>query len=476
VQRPIRVGRYVLYGEIAAGGMATVHYGRVRGAASFARIVAVKRLHPHLAKDDDFGKMFLDEARIAARIQHPNAANILDVVSLPEGELLIVMEYIPGESLSRILKRLRTDAEHTPPDVVCAIVCDGLHGLHAAHEAKNDQGEALGIVHRDVSPHNLLVGGDGITRLVDFGVAKARGRIHATREGQVKGKIAYMPPEQLRGKAVDRRCDIYSMGIVLWEALTTERLFHADSEGETVTNVLEHKIIAPSDVRPSLPKALDAITLKALSRDPKDRYATARDMATAIEAATRVASARGVASFVQTVAGHVLDARKQTVAELEKRTDEEDSAMGTPGGVDVPLESQVSSGSMTTDTGPGFLRKARGAFALVALGALLVVGAVFALRARTSPVPVVTSPVTVTASTQPSAPPAPPVITPVDPEATAKQVTAPSVTAARSVPAVVTVVRTVTRTAPPAGTGDRPCPVKTFVDADGIVQFRRECP
>ena len=448
--------------------MATVHYGRVRGAASFARIVAIKRLHPHLAKDDDFSTMFLDEARIAARIQHPNVASILDVVSLPEGELLIVMEYIAGESFSRLLRRVRTDGETVPPDVAAAIVCDGLQGLHAAHEAKNDLGDPLGIVHRDVSPHNLLVGGDGITRLVDFGVAKARGRIHATREGQVKGKIAYMPPEQLRGQPIDRRCDIYAMGVVLWEALTSERLFQADSEGETVTKVLEHKIVPPSLIAPEAPKALDAVVLKALARDPKDRYATARDMATAIEAAVRVASARGVATFVQTSAGEVLEERRRAVAELERRSEDEDSSIGTPGGVDVPADSQVSSVSLTTDA-PA---KSRRRFALAALAAvLLAAGAVAFVRFRPVLSPAAPPMAVATVTPMPSiAPPASVIV--VAPPPTSQAPAAPVSTT----PLTAHVPKTVVHSSAPVPSSDKPCPVKTFVDADGIVQFRRECP
>ncbi len=191
------VGRYALYQSIAAGGMATVHLGRLIGAAGFARTVAIKRLHEQFASDPEFATMFLDEARVAARIRSANVVPIIDIVA--DGrELLLVMDYIQGESLARLMRSVTKAKTHVPLDVAVAIVAGMLHGLHAAHEATDEQGEPLGIVHRDVSPHNVLVGSDGLARLLDFGVAKAAGRIQTTREGQLKGKLAYMAPEQLR--------------------------------------------------------------------------------------------------------------------------------------------------------------------------------------------------------------------------------------------------------------------------------------
>ena len=452
VASPIRVGRYVLFGEIAAGGMAAVHFGRVRGDASFARIVAIKRLHPHLAKESELANMFVDEARIAARIQHPNVASILDVVALPEGELLIVMEYVAGESLSRLLRRLRSDGETAPADVTCAVICDALGGLHAAHQAKDDMGQVLGIIHRDVSPQNLLVGADGITRLVDFGVAKARGRIQATRANQVKGKIAYMAPEQLRGAAIDRRADIYAMGVVMWEALAGERLFEADSEGETVTKILDRVIPAPSTVRSAVPKALDGVVLKALARDPSGRFGTARDMAAAIESAMTPASARGVADFVQMVAGDVLAERQRAVAELERRTENDDSTVGA------------------LITNPVRARRLRATWivAAVMLGLAATTAAAVSGRLRTRPVasgvstevvaPVLSSPV-VTSANVPEPPT--PVVT----------ATANVATSATESAVVHHVTPHITHTA--AGPrSNAPCPVKKYFE-DGIWVYRR---
>jgi serine/threonine protein kinase len=215
------IGRYALSEEIAHGGMATVHIGRLRGSAGFARTVAIKRPHPQYARDPEFVAMFVDEARLAARIHHPNVVSTLDVVAR-EGELFLVMEYVQGESLSRLVHLARQRRERVPEPMVASIVAGVLHGLHAAHEARGEGGELLGLVHRDVSPQNVLVGTDGVARVLDFGVAKAAGRIHTTRNGELKGKLAYMSPEQLCGE-VTRMTDVYAAGVVLWEALAGAR-------------------------------------------------------------------------------------------------------------------------------------------------------------------------------------------------------------------------------------------------------------
>src|SRR5258708_2848873 len=204
--------------------MASVHFGRFAGPGGFARTVAVKRMHPHLAKDPDFALMFVDEARTAARIRHPNVVATLDVLTA-SGELLIVMEYVHGESLGALMRLAAARKSRIPPPVACALVTDVLLGLHAAHEATDDHGQPLGIVHRDVSPENVLVGADGTARVLDFGVAKAVGRLQVTREGQIKGKIPYMSPEQVRGHALGRATDIFSASAVLWEMLAGRRLF-----------------------------------------------------------------------------------------------------------------------------------------------------------------------------------------------------------------------------------------------------------
>jgi eukaryotic-like serine/threonine-protein kinase len=309
------LGRYALYEKIASGGMASVHLGRLFGPSGFARTVAIKRMHPHLAEDPEFSAMFLDEARLAARIRHPNVVPTLDVVAA-EGELFLVMEFVQGESLSRLIKSAIARGEKIAPETATTLMAGVLHGLHAAHEATSDRGTPLEIVHRDVSPHNILVGVDGAPRLLDFGVAKAMGRIHSTREGQLKGKLSYMAPEQLRGK-VSRRTDIYAASIVLWETITLERLFPAEDEAELFELVLRGTDVPPSAHRPGISKALDDVVLRGLSVDPQRRFATAREMARALEDAIGLVAPSKIGEWVEAMAHDTIAARGERLASIE---------------------------------------------------------------------------------------------------------------------------------------------------------------
>jgi serine/threonine-protein kinase len=312
-------GRYALCGEIASGGMATVHLARQLGAAGFARIVAVKRLHERYARDPEFVAMFLDEARIVARIRHPNVVQTVDVVA-EEGELFLVMEYVHGESLLRVTRTATRAKTPLPVPVVSAILAGALHGLHEAHEARSETGEALGIVHRDVSPHNILVGIDGIARVLDFGVAKASQRIQTTLEGQLKGKLSYMAPEQVTNRSLDRRVDIYAAGVVLWETLTGTKLFQGESEGAIVNQILLETVPPPSRVNPDVPRGLDAIVMRALARDAGERFATAREMALALEREAPLASLSEVGELVSRSCAPSLAARHDVIATIESRT------------------------------------------------------------------------------------------------------------------------------------------------------------
>jgi serine/threonine-protein kinase len=318
--RPRLIGRYVLFREVAHGGMATVHVGRLRGPAGFSRTVAIKRLHPPFARDPEFVSMFLDEARLAARIQHPNVVSVLDVVAA-EGELFLVMDYVQGESLSHLLKLARNTKTQVPRRIFVTIMCGVLMGLDAAHEARDESGQPLSIVHRDVSPQNVLLGLDGVPRVLDFGVAKASMRVHwSSKDGALKGKLGYMPPEQITTGLVDRRADIYAAGVVLWEGLTGQRLFdtkHSDMQ-VVLSRVLTNAIDPPSTVVPSIPKALDAIVLKALSGSRDKRFATAREMLTELEKVVPPATSRQVGEWVADVAGEALRARAVELMGIEK--------------------------------------------------------------------------------------------------------------------------------------------------------------
>jgi len=313
---PRVVDRYALFDVIATGGMASVHLGRLIGPVGFSRTVAIKRLHENLARDPDFATMFLDEARLVARIRHPNVVQTLDVVA-SQHELLLVMEYVSGESLAHLIKCARAAGRLTPIPVVVDIVTGLLNGLHAAHEATNEHGEPLNVVHRDVSPHNVLVGTDGVTRVLDFGIAKAAGHVHHTRAGEVKGKIRYMPPEQIAGKEVTRAADIYAASVVLWEALTCSRLFSGSNDGEVVYRVMEGQIVPPSGMRRDVPPGLDAIVMRGLSRDPNARYATAKEMADVLERSVPAVTRSTVGAWVLDSARSQIREREECVARVE---------------------------------------------------------------------------------------------------------------------------------------------------------------
>jgi serine/threonine protein kinase len=361
------MGRYTLYGKIGSGGMATLYFGRLLGSSGFARTVAVKCLHPQFAQDPQFSAMFLDEARLASRIRSPYVVPTLDVVS-EDGELAIVMEYVPGQSLATLVGALSDiDADRgspaspqVPVAVAVSVVGDVLQGLQAAHEARDEGGSPLGIVHRDVSPHNILVGTDGLAHLIDFGVAKATGRLQTTREGQLKGKLAYMPPEQLRGEPVTRRSDLYAAAVVLWEALVGQRLFRAGDEGATVTRVLMGDVRLPSKAArdhrtPAEVQALerlDAVVMRGLDRDPSKRFETAHDMAVALERCLAPASAAEVAHWLEQAAGPALARRAAAIAALESGAPDASTSVHAGEAVlDEPAQPTADASSLSVVSG-----------------------------------------------------------------------------------------------------------------------------
>jgi serine/threonine-protein kinase len=354
------IGRYALYDEIASGGMASVHIGRLMGPLGFSRTVAIKVLHPHHAKDPEFVRMFLDEARLAARIRHPNVVATLDV-AVHDQELFLVMEYVHGETLAHLLRRTEERGQEVPPRVAAAILIDLLEGLHAAHDAKDELGTPLAIVHRDVSPQNLMVGRDGTARVLDFGVAKAASRVQSTRDGHVKGKFAYMAPEQVMRHHLDRRVDIFAASIVLWEALTGKRLFAADDPAAAVARIMGDVIVPPSALRAGLPEALDAVVLKGLARDREDRFATASEMARALESALEPVRSTAVAEWVRATAEDRMSARAERVATIEREAEPPSPArVSTPATEMFPVSLNAGDARQGGHGSDGVVRQAGG--------------------------------------------------------------------------------------------------------------------
>ncbi len=320
----VSLSSYELLGKLARGGMGTVYVARRAGAAGFQRLFAIKLMHEHLADHEEFVQMFLDEARLAARLHHPNVVAIVDVGEV-DGRQFVVMDYIEGCSLGQLFK---LSPAHRPVKSVASIFNEFLLGLHAAHELRDDDGQPLNLVHRDVSPQNVLVGLDGVARITDFGIAKAEARLTSTRPGLRKGKLAFMAPEQLYDKALDRRADIFAAGAILWSALTGEKLFSGSSDAATMRNLLQMEIKPPSEVGLKPPPVFDEVCLKALERDPGDRYSTAAEMVDAIRAAAMENGVLGTSSdvsvWVRDVAGAKIEDRRKALGSVSS-----DSAVRT---------------------------------------------------------------------------------------------------------------------------------------------------
>jgi serine/threonine-protein kinase len=303
------IGNYVLCGELARGGMATIYIGHAVGST---RPLAIKKMDVH-GSSPELITMFLDELALAGSVKHRNIVDTVDVVSTDD-DLCLVMEYVEGETVSKLVRACREQGIPIPVPIVAGIAAAALQALHAVHEAMDANGKSLEIVHRDVSPQNIVVGIDGVTRLLDFGVAKAAVRLQQTRTGELKGKVAYMAPEQLERHEVTKLTDLYAMAIVVWEMLAGKRLFEAETEGQLVRKVLEGTKEPPSASRPDIPPALDAVVMRALAKSTTDRFQTARQLGGAIEGATPLARAPEIAEWVQKVAKKTLEARARRVA------------------------------------------------------------------------------------------------------------------------------------------------------------------
>jgi serine/threonine-protein kinase len=445
--------------------MGTVYLARLRRAHGFARLAAVKSLHPQFAKDEEFRTMLLEEAALTARLRHPNVVSTLDVVS-SDRRLLLIMEYFEGVALAELAKRGRTDAKPLPAQVAAAIVGDALRGLHAAHELRDDRGSALGVVHRDVSPQNIHVGIDGAARVLDFGIAKAAGRRRVTQTGEVRGTLGYMSPEHVRGDAVDRRSDVYAAGVVLWELLAGRRFFESKNDVDLARKILTGKSDPPSLFSSEeLTEGLDHVVLKAIALDREERWATAEDMARALAEAIAASARDEVAALVKergksAIEGAARLARGEGTAELASEPEPRAVA-------------DVLTKSLTMGPQGARPRRLRGGVALLGASAVVcaaVTGAVFVHETRSA---------SARATDGDTAPRslAPTESTPASPVPSAASAAPSPTPQASSTPRASAVLRG-TPAHPPAGRRTKPnvdCSVPYTVDTDGVRHYNREC-
>ena len=327
-QRPAEViGRYMLHRQIARGGMATIHIARLMGDEGFSRIVAAKRLHPEFAQDADFVAMFLDEARVASKVHHHNVVPVLDVVTTGT-EVVLVQEYVHGVPLSWLLRTAHEAKVHIPIPIAVSIACQVLAGLQAAHHTVDELGMALDIVHRDVSPQNVMIATDGAARLLDFGVAKAAMSAHITRDGTFKGKLAYSAPEAVRGQAT-QQSDLYALSVVLWELLVGQRL-HGTAQGEaqliyeimsgslpTITSALAPEREWLGEARWAELQALEPVIQRGLATQASDRWHSAEELAAELAAAVTPASSTDVAAWLKSLGKDFLSGRDRVIAAEE---------------------------------------------------------------------------------------------------------------------------------------------------------------
>ncbi len=318
VARPLRrLGKYELFAKIAAGGMAEVYLARLRGPMNFQKAVVVKVIHPQLASQDEFLRMLFDEARLSALIRHPRAVDIYEL-GRADGQYFIAMEYLDGEPLAAVMSAGRK-GNNLDPLSTARLIADAADGLHAAHELKTSSGTLVGLVHRDVSPGNIMVLHDGTAKIVDFGVAKARGRLTVSGAMQFKGKLGYVAPEQMTGAPVDRRADVYGLGVVMWEALLLQR-FRTDVDKDAPMSYVHRPPQPPSALRPDIPDDLSDICMRALAIAPEDRYQTAGDMRDDIEAALHRAhyyrEGGAIRRYMSQVFGDQHEARQRSIRRL----------------------------------------------------------------------------------------------------------------------------------------------------------------
>jgi serine/threonine protein kinase len=276
-----RLGRYELIARLAVGGMAEVYLARHGELSGFKTLVVVKKVLPHLAENPEFISMFLDEARIASLLDHPNVVRIVEV-GRAENDYFLAMELVQGKPLASLIRRANERQQALDPKLAALIMAQAAAGLHHAHGVSDAEGHPLGLVHRDVSPKNILVSFEGGVKVIDFGIARAMGRISQTNTGGMKGTVGYMSPEQAKSEPIDRRADVFACGVVLWESLTSRRLFRKDNDLATMRALIYDPVPRPSTVA-KVPAMLEQITMKALSRDPEQRFQSGLELALALE-------------------------------------------------------------------------------------------------------------------------------------------------------------------------------------------------
>lgn len=378
----LRKSRYQLLAKIASGGMASVYLGRLRGAVGFWRLVAVKRAHAHLVDVPGFKRSLIAEASLASKIHHPHVVPVLDVEEF-EDELLLVMEYVEGATLSRLVEQ---EDPPLPPAMVIRIMLDACAGLHAAHTLTDETGKPLNLIHRDVSPQNIIVGVDGLSRLTDFGIAKCSETSRGST-GILKGKAAYMAPEYVDGREIDRRIDVFGLGVVLWEALARRRLFEGRNQADTLRKVVNARVPALCSVVPELGNEMSRVVAKALERAPGRRFQDAQQLGTALEQAANAAGLLAphaeVGAFARAAVGEELEDRRQVVEKVIHASDEERKE--APTSVERRLEPEASTfAGSGTEAKPPARRERR---LWMTVGGLAVVAGVLVVVAQQTSLP-----------------------------------------------------------------------------------------
>ncbi|MEM9493150.1 MAG: serine/threonine-protein kinase, partial [Myxococcota bacterium] len=335
VKRPVRAvfGKYTLIGKLAKGGMGEIYLARLGGVAGFEKIVVIKRILPHLAENKRYVAMLWDEARIAARLSHPNVCQVLELDEV-DGEYYIAMEYLEGITMADLLRLMAQRKSLLDPRLAVAMITQVCEGLHAAHELVDRQGNPTNLVHRDISPSNLFITAAGPVKILDFGIAKTPDQLANTRTGTIKGKWAYMSPEQVLRKPLDRRSDIFSLGVVTYEALSSRRLFRRKSEYEICRAITERDAPPLRDLRPDIPEPLSQVVATALARRRHCRYDTASAMSKALTRSLTAiggpASMSEVSEFVWQIFAKELEARRAFVRRA-------DAAEAQGGGIALPV-------------------------------------------------------------------------------------------------------------------------------------------